>query len=517
MKKFVFLIAAQFLFASTKYITYKQTLYLSGGSLDVIQTEGIKYLNDLRQKAGMIPLVLNDALNIAAVNHSNYCVINNYAGHEEYEGYEGFTGEWPSDRAVYAGYKSTQVLENLSTNNKDVNDSIDNLFSAVYHRLGFLNESIDEIGIGYASGGTIGNVYTYDMGNGYINNLCSQSSFDINGAYYYNVCADETLKIPVEIWDGNTSINMSQNPDIILWPYKDANDVPPVFYEESPDPLPDYGVSGYPVSVKFNQYYFKKPPLLQEFKLYDDQMNEITDTRLLTSQTDPNNHLSDYEFVLFPLKRLEWGKTYNVKASFLNQDSNESIVLDWSFKTRSLPYPYYKITEDYTVLNVLANKKYALYFVPQGPDDKITGWGASYSCEFNSSFIDLNTIDIELSGDIGGFVELSLNNGKKVKLIISNEENSSLITQNENVESEQNAQVDPLNTYIQTLNDGWHIVASSENVDFKNITSEYQIIWTYKNSKWCGYSNNEAVKNVLVQKNIYCEGTEPNQAFWILK
>ena len=32
---------------------------------------------------------------------------------------------------------------------------------------------------------------------------------------------------------------------------------PTVFYEEHPDPLPGIGVSGYPISISFNPYYFK--------------------------------------------------------------------------------------------------------------------------------------------------------------------------------------------------------------------------------------------------------------------
>ena len=376
-------------------------------------SEVLSYLNYLREGAGMIDLSCNDALKIAAYNHAYYLYVNNATGHEEDADKEGYTGEWPSDRAVYAGYLSRYILENVSVGQKDYNASIDGLFSAIYHRFGFLNTTIDNIGIG------IKNVdYVYDMGNSDLNSLCGGESYDGSGSYYIDVCADEDLKIYED--DYNNAINdiKKKNPDLIIWPYKNAIDIPPVFYNETPDPLPDYNVSGYPVSIQFNDYYFTSEINVTSFKLYDENGNEITNIRLMDQDSDPNDEFNAYEFALFPLDRLEWNETYKAEVKYTYEGNDYNI--SWQFTTRALPYPYYRIDTSDETIYIDNNKTYAYYFVPTDGNDLIHSYKYTYPSgdSVETGMIDYNTIWVKVEGNSGDEFDFEMDNGDKLTLII---------------------------------------------------------------------------------------------------
>ena len=69
-------------------------------------------------------------------------------------------------------------MENLSVNTVGQAKSIDNLFSAIYHRFVFLNLDKDEIGFGVASTEKkrkIKKAYVYDMGSLRVSKLCQQN------------------------------------------------------------------------------------------------------------------------------------------------------------------------------------------------------------------------------------------------------------------------------------------------------------------------------------------------------
>jgi len=372
----------------------------------------LDYINNYRTKAGMIELSEIYELDTAAFNHANYLYINNETGHYEDKDKDGFTGEWPSDRIVYAGYLTRFSVENVSSGQRNYILSIEGLFSAIYHRFGFLKEDIDTIGIGIKD-----KKYVYDMSNSNLNDLCSYDSYE-GGSYYQNICADEELKI--EVGDYNEAIDdiKSKNSDIIIWPYDGADEVMPVFYEETPDPLPDYSVSGYPISIQFNDYYFENNVTLNSFKLYDENGNEITDVRLLDKDSDPNSRFTDKQFALFPLKRLEWDSEYSVSVEYTYEDKD--YTLNWSFKTKKLPYDYFRIDTDEITIDVDSNKTYAYYFVPKDGNDTITGYSYSYPSgdSVESGFIDANTIWAKVIGKSGDEIKFEFSNGNKLTLII---------------------------------------------------------------------------------------------------
>jgi uncharacterized protein YkwD len=123
-------------------------------------SRGLEYLNALREKVGLVPFELNPYLSKAAYNHAIYMAVNKVVGHYESEGYNDFTGVTPSDRVTYAGYPLRYVGENLSYGQENIYESIDGLFSAIYHRFGFLDFNYDDVGIVIYD-----NFYVYYMGN----------------------------------------------------------------------------------------------------------------------------------------------------------------------------------------------------------------------------------------------------------------------------------------------------------------------------------------------------------------
>ena len=382
-------------------------------SEDTTTLSNYEYLNKLRNSAGMISLNKNLILQTAAKNHAYYLYVNNKSGHYETEGKEGFTGVTPVDRALNAGYYSKFVIENVSVGDDDYFSSIDHLFSAIYHRFGFLNFDINEIGIGNYQ-----KDYVYDMGNYNLNKLCQKDNYQINYKYYVNVCKNEDLKIPYELYNDVIKNTENKNSRIVVWPYNGAHNVLPVFYEEDPDPLPDYSVSGYPISIQFNPYYFIDNVELNYFKLFDENGNEILNTRLINSQNDPNHEFTPKEFALFPLQRLEWGSVYNVEVSYTY--NGNSYILDWSFKTKTLPYPILRIESQNSAFYINPSKTYALYFVPQSSDDIISWYRYSYPAgdDVEIGMIDHNTLRVKVDGNSGDRVRVELSNGDIVTLIL---------------------------------------------------------------------------------------------------
>jgi uncharacterized protein YkwD len=380
------------------------------------ESDGLAYLNSLRAAAGMTPLQMDTELATAAYNHSNYLFLNNVTGHYESASGSGFTGVRPADRAVHAGYLSTSVSENVSYGDSTVYGSIDSLMSAIYHRFGFLQTDIDDIGVGIRS-----NFYTYDMGNSLLNALCAGSSYSGGGYYYFDVCADSGFRISQPDYEGAKSQLANANPAIIRWPAENARDIPPVFYEESPDPLPYHGVSGYPVSVEFNETLAGGAVSVQDFAVFDDADSELAYAhRVLQPQDDYNSRFSAYQFAVFPLDRLGWGKTYRARIDYTLNGAPQS--LSWHFTTRGLPNPYYQVDgQASSNFSVVAGQTYSVYFVPRDANDRLNGYSYSYSGGMNvdAAFIDSNTINVSLGGAIGQQATFSFYNGQQLVLTLA--------------------------------------------------------------------------------------------------
>ena len=405
----------------------KIVLFLSLSSAFLYAGIELDYLNSLRTKTGLPPFSSQANLKASSQNHSAYMQTNNISGHGEDSTKSGYTGGSPYDRVVYAGYFSRSVGENVSYGSSATyTSSIDGLFSAIYHRFGFLGLIYDEIGIGVSNNTQF---YTYDLGNHRLNQLCQNPSYTGSDIAYFNVCVDTEKKIKGSDFTSASDTIQNASPALIVWPAVNSRDVPPVFYEESPDPLPEDSVTGYPVSVQFNEGKFTSAPTVTSFTLDDASGQPLNTLITMDSANDPNRHFSIYEFALFPEKRLEWGSQYS--AEIIYTDNGVEKTKRWSFVTRSLQSKadkFYRIENNTDIsLNVISGQTYAFYVVPHDTNDNLGGLSYNYTSNAPSfSYIDSNTFTIAISGSVGQYAQYTFNNGQKLKTIIATSDSATV-------------------------------------------------------------------------------------------
>jgi len=338
------------------------------------EKKAINYLNQLRQGAGLIPFTLNKTLNRATANHASYLINNNTYGHYEEYNKSNFTGKFASQRVKYEGYNTELIIENVSSNNRNYKESIDGLFGAIYHRLAFLDFQGDEIGISIKQNQVDKRktAFVYNIG-----------SSELNRLYKYSKKPSKT-----NLYNALNRYKDS-NSKIVIYPFNKQIDVPPVFFNELPDPLPNYDVSGFPISISFNQALFKNIKFLN-FELFDNRGKRINNTRIYNSKTDPNRRLNKFSFVLFPLDRLEWNSKYFAKFSAIVD--NKLIQKRWSFKTRKYNIPLHKIEDENKTITIKVNQPNLFYFPPKTPKDLLHN--VRYNSNFNMEFIDKNTLKL---------------------------------------------------------------------------------------------------------------------------
>jgi uncharacterized protein YkwD len=359
--------------------------------IELEQGRTLQYLNKLRVGAGLVPLVLNKKLESAAKSHASYLIKNGLIGHYEDKNRVGFTGIYGSHRSLSAGYETSMVIENISNNNFTYKESVDGLMAAIYHRFGFLDFHIDEIGIGVLQSKTDRSqtAFVYDMGSRKLADLCKKPNRFNSIRYIENICIDKNKKIELNIFNETLHKNRYRNRKIITYPFAGQEDIPPAFYDELPDPLPEYSVSGFPISISFNESYFKSINMIS-FELFDADDNPIEERVIYSEKTDPNRKLKKFEYALFPLKRLEWSSKYRVKAIY--EADGKIKKEEWEFKTRDFKIPIKSVTKDSHRFKIRKGEDNIFYFPPKSKND-ILG-SLKYPASLDISFIDKNTIKL---------------------------------------------------------------------------------------------------------------------------
>ncbi len=368
------------------------------------------YLNQLRNSAGLISVAKNKLLAQAANNHADYLISHNSFGHDEVQGQSGFTGVSASDRVNEVLYFSRNVGEGIATG-KNANEAIDNLFSAIYHRFTLMNPDFNEIGISaITKNNSPSMILVHNIANSELNQLCQESPFTGSGTYYTNVCKGE-IKLATTKYDQTLTNTRSLNEDIIVWPPVDGKNIPPAFFEETPDPLSDYGVSGYPISVEYNAASSGEF-ILNYVYLYEDATNKlVTDTRLLNDDTDPNQSFSQDQYALFPLQRLSWNTRYRVEISY----SVDGILgsKNWTFQTQAPAKEVVAIKQNQTNFNLSNGVQTAVYIPPNNPFDTLQSINVSspQTVQVEVEIYDGNTLLINASSAAGGTITITLNDG----------------------------------------------------------------------------------------------------------
>ncbi len=405
-------------------------------SLNLIASQkdlALSYINSLRQNAGLEKLEHNSILENAAQNHSNYIsdiktrFAINLMHKEDNINYPSdyYTGETSKERGFYSGYKSSYYSENLSAGHKTIYASIDSLMGAIYHRHTFLKNNIDEIGIGISKSKKGYTVYNYDIGNSMLNILCQGDSFGGKGEYVYHSCQNEDLRIEKLLYQSTKNYLPQNSPKYIVWPPKNSKNIPTVFFEEVPDPLPDSSVSGYPISIEFNHLNYESNDIrIQDFRLFDSNNNEIIDTLLMDYFNDPNKRHTRFQFTLFPNKRLKQNEEYKVLIDYYIDDDFKTI--QWNFKTKKFKYPYYNIKSLESIIKIKPNTTYILYFEPLHNNDIFKSWKYNKKKIKKSwiKYIDANTLSIKFDSKIGKKYHIKLSNKKKITIYITSQDDA---------------------------------------------------------------------------------------------
>jgi len=234
-------------------------------------------------------------------------------------------------------------------------------------------------------------VHVFDMGAEAMALICGQEYRLRNGIYYLTgLCANLHKKIPQSVYEDARANIRKANGRIILYPYANQKDIPPAFYNETPDPLPGYKVSGFPITVQFNPYYFHKTKMLS-FKLYDDVGKEIK-SRLIDHRNDPNGKLESYEYALMPLARLKYATQY--KAVFDAIAEGKPIHRSWRFTTQEPSAKLYPIRGKKAKIDIGNAKKIWLYFVPGNRRDILKK--VRHTKGLKIRFVDQNTLEVAL-------------------------------------------------------------------------------------------------------------------------
>ncbi len=379
-------------------------LFFFCGGAYAAETDAYAYLNKIRIQAGMLPFSYHEQLALAALNHASYLHMHRLGGHGEQSGRRGFTGSSHIERIVRAGYPSRLTSENVSyhTGSVGFRQSIDGLMSAIYHRFAFLSFKHDEVGIGSVQTQEF-STHVYNFGNQRKRELCLLPGYSGRGHYIYQVCPDERFRIAPHEIEKATQDVAAKSVDVVVWPANQGMDIPPAFYEEDPDPLPSYDVSGYPVSIQFNPSAFPgSVPVVSRFQLFRVKDNQLLEAAAkLDVANDANRKFTEYEHALFPAQRLEWGTRYRAEADYHYAGQQES--LSWEFTTQELDLPMVTVTSDNQPILVTPGESFAIYVPPRGPRD---GEGV-YQSRFPSGMKldikihDSHTLIVTASGRMG--------------------------------------------------------------------------------------------------------------------
>jgi uncharacterized protein YkwD len=121
-------------------------------------TEVVRLVNVERTKAGCAALTVDPRLTTAAQGHSADMVAKNYFDHTSPDG-GTFTA-----RIQATGFPLTQVGENIAAGQPTPAAVMTAWMNSAGHRANILNCSYNQLGVGYAKGGSYGYYWTQDFG-----------------------------------------------------------------------------------------------------------------------------------------------------------------------------------------------------------------------------------------------------------------------------------------------------------------------------------------------------------------
>ncbi len=260
-----------------------------------IATDGFNWFNYRRSQIGLAPLARNGLIDNAALGHSSYLNLNNTVAHEQVLGKPGFTGVKLGDRLAKAGYVVTSLQGEVIAGaaNSSGFYLAEELITAIYHRFVIFEPLFKEGGAG-AAVSTSGYAYfTTDLAG--------------NRSYGPGLPAGQLVTYPFS-GQQKVAISFSSN-------------------NESPDPVPNQDVVGYPISVHAD---YGTLVSVTAFSVRQRGAGTDLTVRLLKSDNDAHTPVSAASII--PLASLNPATTYDV--SFIGKVNGADITRNWSFTTR---------------------------------------------------------------------------------------------------------------------------------------------------------------------------------------
>jgi hypothetical protein len=247
-------------------------------------------------------VVLDASLNEAAQLHAEYLAATGAWGHGEADtDQKSYRGDSPGLRAEAAGFSIDDNAQSISeligfrASGADASAAVDLWFSTVYHRLPLAIPELEAVGFG------------------------SSGIYDV--------------MLVVSPWESTGATPEFQSH---VYPVPGQRDVPLAFDtdREIPDPVPEAGEVGFPVSVSFLNQSFHQPGDLYALEINPDTSSlrtasgELVPTLLLSP---PDDELIVRSAVLIPLAPLEAGTYYS--AAVAGSIDGTAFSQSWSFET----------------------------------------------------------------------------------------------------------------------------------------------------------------------------------------
>ena len=260
-----------------------------------IATDGFNWFNYRRSQIGLSPLVRNGLIDSAALGHSSYLNLNNTVAHEQVQGKPGFTGVTLGDRLAKAGYVVTSLQGEViaGAGNTSGFYLAEELVTAIYHRFVIFEPLFKEGGAGAAVNGSGYAYFTTDLAG--------------NSSYGPGLPAGQIVAYP---FSGQQKVAVSFSSD-----------------NESPDPVPNQDVVGYPISVHANY-----GAVLNVATFSVRQRGSATDLSVRLLRSDSDAHTPVSAAAIIPLAPLTAATTYDV--SFIGKVNGANLTRNWSFTTR---------------------------------------------------------------------------------------------------------------------------------------------------------------------------------------
>ena len=305
------------------------------------QNEYIEELNQLRDLVGLRPLQYHPQLSKAAEDHARYTADTGYTGHLQDTRFSSYTGRTPSDRAARRGYVSRKVVEAVHLGDDDVKikTALLDLMDTLYHRLGLLSPSYDQVGIARVKARE-GTSLVILMGNSVAESLCENAidlAIQTEGVYTVDVCKDKDRAIRGQDWQDVEDLISSEQPSILLWPPQNLRDVRPELARELPSPVPGANRLGNAITAQFNSA--KGEFEVQDLRLFIDLNESAIEVTGITMdhETDPHNILTKDQIAFIPDDPLDFDTEYEAWIRYLfNGRVRER---RWTFSTEDLEWP----------------------------------------------------------------------------------------------------------------------------------------------------------------------------------